>query len=254
MSKSLFALLLILGSITTVTPVVADSVMSWSEFESGTQDARIYLRRESKDKGIVERRISGPGIHITPTLQMDGSILWLAWIDRSDPQKYVLNYAVVLADTLSLIERGSLRVEDDQVYAPSITISPQGTPWLAWAGFDGKDEEIKISHYENGRWVQERAVTDNDVPDSIPRFNIQLDGSLLLSWEQTTPTAIITKREQVAAIENYADSLKNPSAAIIRYKKRMSGQAPFDAFKNLPDTLNKRKQNVYMGSRVELRK
>lgn len=230
----------------------AVSVMAWSAFDDKQQEANVYLRKELSSGSIVERQISQGGLNITPTLQVDGSIIWVAWVDRANPEQFDLYYAVLLANSLTLIEMGKVGIQDDHIYSPSLIVTPEGTPWLAWAGVNGKDEDIKISHYENGHWVTERAMTDNEIPDSRPRFEIKVDGGLLLSWEQTTSTAVITKQSEIIPIKDYSLSLSTPSEAMIKYKKRMAQQRLFSPEHRLPAFLRKRKEDVLMGSRVEL--
>ncbi len=230
---------------------VADSVMTWAAFDNDQQEMNIYLRTEVSGGSAIERQITHGGNNITPTLQMDGSIIWLAWVDRANAERFNLNYAVLLADSLTLIEIGKVETQEDQIYSPSITVTPEGTPWLAWAGFDGQDEEIRVTHYENGRWVQERAVTNNDVPDSRPRFEIKANGGLLLVWEQTTANAVIMKQSEILPIEKYSLSSDAPTETMIKYKKRMSQQRSFSPYKSLPTFLEKRRKDILMGSKVE---
>ncbi|MCP3956140.1 MAG: hypothetical protein GY697_28590, partial [Desulfobacterales bacterium] len=158
---------------------------------------------------------------------------------------------VLLADSLTLIEIGKVETQEDQIYSPSITVTPEGTPWLAWAGFDGQDEEIRITHYENGRWMPERAVTNNNLPDSRPRFEIKANGGLLLVWEQATANAVTMKQSEVSPIENYSLSSGSPTETMIKYKKRMSQQRSFSSEQGLPASLGKRRKDILMGSKVE---
>lgn len=226
--------------------------MTWSAFDGVQQGMNVYLRYEGANGQAVERQITQAGTHISPTLQMDGSIIWLAWVDRAESNQYALYYAVLLADSLTPIETGKLATQDARVYSPVVSVSPQGTPWLAWAGFDGEDEEIRLAHYENGRWQSERALTDNTMPDSQPRFAVLADGTLQLNWEQTTSTAVVTKHTTLAPILHYAQSLDSPSRAIIRYKKRMAQQRVFNPYEGLPAVLEQRHIDVLMGNRVEI--
>ena len=242
---------MLLGLLLTVSVAAADSVMTWSAYDGSQQGMNVYVRKEAADDSAVERQITRGGTHLSPTLQMDGSIIWLAWIDRAEAKQYVLHYAVLLANSLTLIETGTVAAQDARIYSPSIAISPEGTPWLAWAGFDGQDEEIRISHYENGLWVSERSLTNNEIPDSKPRFEILSNGSLRLSWEQTTYAAVVQRQVNIAAIENYSLSLLSPSKAIIKYKKRMSQRRAFSNYTELPASLEKRRKDILMGNRVE---
>ncbi len=233
---------------------VADSVTTWAAFDNDQQEMNVYLRTEVSGGSAIERQITHGGVNITPTLQMDGSIIWLAWVDRAKAKQYDLNYAVLLAGSLDVIEMSRVTTQDNLIYSPSITVTPQGTPWLAWAGFDGQDEEIRATYYENGHWVPERAVTDNEISDSRPRLKIQADGSLLLSWEQVTPDGVIVKHSEISPIQAYSLSLGAPSEAMIKYKKRMAQQRSFSPEQGLPASLEKRRNDVLMGNKVEIRK
>jgi hypothetical protein len=243
---------LLISMLLVISVAGADSVMTWSAYDGKQQGMNVYLRQESANGSAVERQMTHGGVNILPTLQMDGSIIWLAWVDQTDADRYVLKYAVVLAGTLTLIETGAVATQDARIYSPAITVSPQGTPWLAWAGFDGQDEEIRIAYYENGRWTPERAVTNNEIPDSVPRFEIQADGILQLNWEQTTSTAIISKHTNILPIAGYSLSRASPSEVIIEYKKRMGQKRQINPDKPLPAALEKRKKDILMGYLVEL--
>jgi len=249
MFKALFALLV--GALATFS-VAADSVMTWSEFDDDRQGLDVFLRYETSGGGIVEKQITHGGEHISPALQLDGSIIWLAWVDRAETDRYTLRYAVLLANSLTLIETGKLATQEARIYAPAISVSPEGTPWLAWAGFDGEDEEIRLAHYENGRWTEQRVLTDNSVPDSQPRFSIRADGGLQLNWEQTTAMAVVERKALIKPVENYSLSLRAPSRAMIRYRKRMAQQYGFDLFEGVPVELKEHRRRVLTGSRVEI--
>lgn len=243
---------MLISMLLIISATAADSVMIWSAYDGEQQGMNVYLRQEAAKGSAVERQMTSGGVNILPTLQLDGSIIWLAWVDQTASDQYDLKYAVVLAGSLTLIETGTIATLDERIYSPAITVSPQGTPWLAWAGFDGKDEEIRIAYYENGRWVAERALTNNEIPDSEPRFKIQSDGILLLSWEQTTSTAIISKHANILPIAGYSLSQASPSEAIIEYKKRVGQQRQINPDKPLPAALEKRKKDFLMGNLVEL--
>jgi len=246
--KYLSMLLLLVAASTSV----AGSLTAWSAFNASQQQLNIYLRSARADGSVTERQISTVGMNVTPTLQMDGSIIWLAWVDRADASRYRLRYSVLLSDSLETLETGVLETQDDYLYSPAITVSPEGTPWLTWAGFDGQDEDVRLSYYQSGAWRPQRTLTNNKVPDSLPRFEIGIDGSLEIRWEQTTALAVVSKARRVQPIGQYSILSGPPSRSMIQYKRHMSKQRPFIADKGLPLSLQNRRGVVLMGSQVEL--
>ncbi len=58
----------------------------------------------------------------------------------------------------------------------------EGKPVLAWAAFDGKDDEILWSRWDGRRWTRaQRLTNDNRIPDVTPSLTV-ISGRLLASW------------------------------------------------------------------------
>lgn len=68
--------------------------------------------------------------------------------------------------------------------APTAAVLGDGTWLVAWAAFDGSDDEILWSRFAGGRWSQPRPIaTDNAVPDITPHLYATAGGALA-AWSR----------------------------------------------------------------------
>ncbi|MBN1522562.1 MAG: hypothetical protein JW928_08515 [Candidatus Aureabacteria bacterium] len=100
------------------------------------------------------------------TLMPDGT-LWVAWSssDKEGTSIHARRYKDGLWSKEYIVSSDD-EFDDTQ---PSLDISPEGTPFIVWAGSDGHDDEILFSTFRNGTWAKEVQVNfPNTVPDIDP--------------------------------------------------------------------------------------
>ena len=239
--------------LTSASITTADSLITWSEFDDDQQNIHIFLRRLADNGSMLEQQIDNGGNNLTPSIYFDKPLIWLTWADRTNLEHYLLRYVMLSAETLQILETGEVKTLDKDVYAPSIAVAADHTPWIAWAGFDGHDEEIKLAYYDQGHWSTERNITQNETPDSTPRFETLNDGSLSLAWEETTKTEVITRRTTIVPAVQKSSIDTRFSPALVA-KKVHAHQRNFDREKNLPNSLTSRRKNILMGKSIDLQK
>lgn len=232
---------------------MADSLITWSEFDDDQQNINIFLRRLADDGTMLEQQIDNGGNNLTPSIAYDEPLVWLTWADRTDLNHYLLRYALLRADSLDVLESGKINTLDKDIYAPSIAVAADHTPWIAWAGFDGHDEEIKVAHYDKGHWSPEQNITQNDMPDSTPWFETLDDGSLSLAWEETTKAEVLTRHTTLVPASHEPSRSTYLSSALIA-KKVDAHQRKFDSIKNFPSSLISHRKSILMGNRIDLPK
>jgi len=181
LKRLLFICLVSAGTLPTAH---ADNWLSWSEFDRDGENMQIYLSREAGDDVGPVHKITHRGMNITPSLLITADEIWIAWVDRANRLNYRLRYARIDPDTQNLLESGSIATSDNKVYSPVFAVTATGIPVLAWSGWDGGDEEIRLAYFLNGRWGTENKITSNIVPDTLPVFITSQDGKPTLSWER----------------------------------------------------------------------
>lgn len=79
-----------------------------------------------------------------------------------------------------------LQVDDVDLYAdttPAIVVDKNNTPWITWAGSDGRDDDIYISHWNGKNWSSPLMVnTDDSTPDIMPVVSFDRQNNLILIW------------------------------------------------------------------------
>ncbi len=243
---------IVIGLACLTSTALADNWLSWAEFDRDGENIQIYLSRVTEGEAGPVIQVTQRGMNLAPAAMETSDALWLAWVDRSNRFDYRLRYARLDPQTLNTLESGTLATSDRKTYGPSLGISPQGNPVLAWSGLDGKDEEIRLAEYSQGRWGPERPITDNEFPDTLPQFNQTVDGKLLLSWEQLNTEGIFTAtyilpQNYVSAITNDAIMLSPAGAADQDEEQPSRTDSPV---MQLPASLSARQERFLMGSRA----
>ncbi len=249
---AMLKLILVAFSIFMVNGAVAEnSWLVWSEFDDNEQNIDVYLEHAADGERKLGRKLSAGGSHITPTLAVGSDLIWVAWVDRKNPDHYVLHYSILNPQSLDIVETGKIDTSDDRVYSPSMFVSDAGSTWLAWSGFDGNDEEVKLARYRGNGWGKIRQITDNHFADSLPQLTT--DGSrIVLSWEQITSTEILN-REFLVEQEGPTSLQKQSKARTASSdKSTASSRSSFNPEKRLPSSLLSKKKRVLMGERVEV--
>ncbi len=241
-------LFIFLVSTGTLPAAHADNWLSWSEFDQDGENIQIYLTRETGDKVGPVQKITHRGMNITPSLLITADEIWIAWVDRANRLNYRLRYARIDPDTQNLLESGSIATRDHKVYAPVFAQTATGSPVLAWSGLDNEDEEISLAYFQSGRWGTEKRITQNRVPDTSPLFSTGSHGELILSWEKITNNEIST--HSITLHPDFVTTRSESLTENIPVSSDRQTARNKASIQKLPNSLQARQQQFFMGSRA----
>lgn len=177
---------------------------SWVAWSAASPDDEadailLFIGKEVDNKLVEYKAISTTGFNVTPSLTYaPESGLWLAWVNRKPGAKYMLQYANIDPDSLSVMQAGILQTQFPKIYSPDIALIDQRLPIIAWASFDGTDEEINFSYYNRFGWTKPISVTANQIPDTRPTFSTNLTNMMVLKWLQLSSSGETTQQSLVA--------------------------------------------------------
>ncbi len=107
----------------------------------------------------------------------------LVWLAGDAHHQLALKASRWLAGGWGPTETLSPPGEGTQI-APSTAVLDDGTWLVAWAAFDGSDDEILWSRFAGGLWSQPRPIAeDNAVPDVTPHL-FATAGGALAAWSR----------------------------------------------------------------------
>lgn len=82
--------------------------------------------------------------------------------------------------------RETRQVDDVDIYSdttPTITVDKDNTSWITWAGSDGIDDDIYISHWDGKNWTSSIMVnTDDSTPDVMPVISNDKKDNIIIVW------------------------------------------------------------------------
>ncbi len=177
---------------------------TWAEMDEDHFGIQIYLAYLEQSQVTSIHQLSHQGANVTPSLALDQAFTWVVWVDRASAVQYQLNFAQLDTESKRLLQVGVIQTKDAKIYAPSIDTTVSGHPIVAWSGFDGHDEEIRLSHYIQGQWTTETPITDNQIPDTKPFFTSGEQDQTLLNWEQISSSAIQSQSTLIKAEPSHA--------------------------------------------------
>lgn len=179
--KNIVTALLLLLSI-TLPASAADSglaMLAWIEPAKNGFNLYFSERMEktwSKPKIILNSSIP----IITPAISSDKDSSWVVFIENNGSAGRVKAIKSAENQWQRLPEIPSNTQND---WGPTIIIDHKGTPWLAWAGYDGNDDDIYYTFWNGNEWISPGKVnTDDDWPDTLPKLALNKEGSPELRW------------------------------------------------------------------------
>jgi hypothetical protein len=130
------------------------------------------------------REIPNPGaagtLQLNPVWVPTAKQTVLAWLEGNDIQKLAVRSATW---------DGSRWIKPRLVTPPGpgsqmalVGTAFEGKPFLVWAAFDGRDDEIVWSRWDGRRWTHARRVAPDDgTPDVTPTVTA-VDGGVVVAW------------------------------------------------------------------------
>jgi len=155
-------------------------------------NARTNLRRDllliTGGNGPIQR-LSTPGradatIRRSATPVLDrGELVGLVWLEGPAPRSLSVMAAPWNSGAWGPATTISGPGPGSQI-APTATVSEDGSWFVAWSRFDGRDDEIFWSQLSGANWSRPvRAHSQNTSPDVAPTL-AQVDGSVFLAWSR----------------------------------------------------------------------
>jgi hypothetical protein len=187
-----FPLLIILASPTEqasagegITSVDHAIDIAWSE--NNADRIAIFLCTRKQGKWSKPERITdytGDSLHPTVDRDVRGNI-WLTWTSI-DFQNFQIRYAVKQKGQWSDPKIIATKTENN--IAPFLMLDHDGIPWVVWTGNNDDDDDIYYSRFVHGNWQKPQLVhSDNDVPDILPRMDLDASNKPQVTWEHFTP-------------------------------------------------------------------
>lgn len=171
------------GAIVSMSTALDGEGKPWVVWEEGSDgiDSEIYFAFwDGRGWSVPQLVTSASGGH-APVITFDGlGGGWLVWNEDEG-----LFYSRREGDAWSP-KREIDTSPSTRDRSPSLAVDPQGVVWLAWSGFDGSDEEIFFSRWEEGGWEKAQQVNrddaSHDLYDESPHLAIGGDGRPWLVW------------------------------------------------------------------------
>ena len=179
--EKIVAVLLTLISITLPASAENSShaMLAWIEPAKNGYNLNFSVRAEriwSKPETILNSSVP----IITPAVSSDDDSVWVVFVETNGS----IGRIRVIKKTDEEWQRQPEIVANTQnVWGPSIIIDNKGTPWLAWAGYDGIDDDIYYTFWNGNAWkTPEKVNTDDDWPDTLPILALNNQGAPEVRW------------------------------------------------------------------------
>ncbi len=150
-------------------------------------DRRLFVLEGTAGKlealGVPEVR-EAPELREPALLVDETGLRALAWFEGPAPRRQTLRLARRVAGGWQSPETVSPRVAGSQM-ALAVAYTGKGVWILAWAAYDGGDDEILWSRFSlaEGATPPERLAEDNEVPDIVPSLLHTAEGTLA-AWNR----------------------------------------------------------------------
>ncbi len=156
--------------------------LAWSQFDG--QRFEIYFKSRRNARWRESVQITNDrfnNMHPKLAVTRRGE-LWLVWTGL-DGQHNRLFYARKEGNGQWSYPR-EIETGLESGIAPSIAIGPDGNPWIAWAGYNGRNDDIYVSRWNGRSWQKPvRIHPANDVPDILPVITMDR-GRPTVTWQR----------------------------------------------------------------------
>jgi lysophospholipase L1-like esterase len=160
----------------------------WEEPTGPGRDLYYSLRRDGRWQAarVVHHRPATWDRAPSLAVAADGSP-WLAWVSAEgaapgQAHLFASHYHDGAWSEPALLPVGNFSRPRD----PFLAAAPDGALWLAWAAFDGLDDEIYASRWDGRAWSPPTRVSADDADprhyDRQPRLAVAADGTAWLAW------------------------------------------------------------------------
>ena len=117
---------------------------------------------------------------ITPAVSSDESSSWIVFVETNGSTGRV---KAIKSDNEKWHRQPNITPNTQNDWGPSIIIDSKGTAWIAWAGYDGTDDDIYYTFWKGNEWkTPEKVNTDDDWPDTLPILALNKEGAPEVRW------------------------------------------------------------------------
>ena len=157
------------------------SGMVWSDTDGN--DEEIFFSSYENNKWSPPFQISDNDStdYIPVAVTGNDCRTWVFW-SRLGERVISLHYRVYFKGTWSEVKQLDTGMESNT--AVTVLVGSDNKPWLVWAGFDGKDDDIFWSRWNGLGWSgPERVNVDDEYPDILPAIMFGPDGLPVIQWQ-----------------------------------------------------------------------
>lgn len=117
---------------------------------------------------------------ITPAISSDESSSWIVFVETNGS---IGRIKVIKSDDEKWHKQPDINSNTQNDWGPTIIIDSKGTPWLAWTGYDGTDDDIYYTYWKGNEWKKpEKVNTDDGWPDTLPILALNKEGAPEVRW------------------------------------------------------------------------
>ena len=170
------------ASIHELEPLGSDWLATGHHPSGDGTELFLLERRDGSMERLPVPQVEGAKLSNQPIAMIqDGRLAGLVWAAGNDMRSLEIWAAEWLHGKWGEPELVSPQGPGSQV-APKAVVLEDSSWLVAWAAFDGEDDEIVWSRRELGEWTKPSRVTeDNAVPDITPAL-ATIDGGAVLAW------------------------------------------------------------------------
>lgn len=171
---------------------VKKAEMVWVQENRGNYDLAYAYHDGQQWKGNLMLTTDNIVNFVPAIARNNNGETWLVWSSDTS-QEYLLYYAVIAGNEIKIGPQQIVTSLKSNA-TPALIIDNQGTPWIAWSGNNGGDDEIYFSHFNGNGWAEEKRLhEDNTFPDIFPELSINDAAEVQVSWTNITPSGSTTK-------------------------------------------------------------
>jgi len=152
--------------------------------ESDGERIELYFSRFAHGDWEPPQPLTNNRLHNLHPALAEGpdSRLWLVWTGMEGLHNRI--YFAIYDDQRGWTHPEEVDTGMISAVAPTIAFDGQGTPWIAWAGYAGRNDDIYVCRWRDDGWSPPHRIHPaNDVPDVLPEIRYE-DGRLSVRFQR----------------------------------------------------------------------
>ncbi len=212
--------------------IMKKAEMAWVKKNNGKHDITYSYFDGNAWKGSILLSTGNPVNFVPAIANKKNGDTWFVWSSDTG-EHYHLYYAVISNDKI-LAGPVQIKTQLNSNTTPSITIDMEDTPWIAWSGNNGKDDDIYYSKHNGTTWEKEKIVhNENSYPDIFPKVISDQNNSIVVQWTHVEP---LKSQKITAYLRNGSNVLKSKDKKDVSSAMNMQNQVSL-CLPNVPKTV-----------------